>query len=785
MPAFRILKTARPKWRLPDHRHNYSVRDPEKNYDYDENGFDDDWQSEHSSRASSGSYGSEEAMLRPARSFARQPSRAYEDDKAPRRRFNLYFTFVLGSALIVTVLVLTAMGRSSTSAVAAGAIHSRPPVWEEFPMLERYFGGMQTLIARGENNPEYPGDPEQVLEAIRNATSSSEGANPIISTRDSEKAMPMHSHPVSIKDKDLTGIEECFLDEASTIRIPKLHAYSGVPLGFPDHVIGSYQELGLRNDVCFDRFGRLGPYGFGYSRKYGGTSAGMEGDTLEADRIWEHDGQVDFRKVRWSKLQQKCLEKNRHRFDNPPVVASRAEPVDTSLETNIVGEEGAPLLQRAAFLIRTWSDYSYDAEDIMFLRSLISELSLESGGQFEVHFMIHVREDNVQIWSDEETRDRILAESLPEEFHGMATLWSEQQMSLLYDEIEETSHQSLPVHGNFRSAFMPVQLFSHEHPEYDFVWNWEMDVRYTGHLHELLTEAGSWAKSQPRKGLWERNARFYVPAEHGSWEDFKQMVRVQTEHSPTSKPDLWAKFGIKGKNPALHDRPAQKPVWGPVGPDSIAHEYGDVMPPTSYHADHYTWGVNEDADFLTFSPIFNPESTGWDQGHDVTGYDKSSMPPRRASLGTTTRLSRRLLATMHRETALARHTMASEMWPASVALHHGLKAVQVPAPIYIDRQWPVDYLAAVFNGGRNGAAGGSRLSVFSDDREHNLRGTTWNHDESGFAGKMWKRWLGYRVDGQGGEEWELAHEGRMCLPPMLLHPVKQVDLVYDVDVGAK
>jgi hypothetical protein len=44
---------------------------------------------------------------------------------------------------------------------------------------------------------------------------------------------------------------------------------------------------------------------------------------------------------------------------------------------------------------------------------------------------------------------------------------------------------------------------------------------------------------------------------------------------------------------------------------------------------------------------------------------------------------------------------------------------------------------------------------------------------------LYRRWLGYKVDNDGGEEEELAGEGRLCLPPMLLHPVKGVQLVID------
>jgi hypothetical protein len=133
---------------------------------------------------------------------------------------------------------------------------------------------------------------------------------------------------------------------------------------------------------------------------------------------------------------------------------------------------------------------------------------------------------------------------------------------------------------------------------------------------------------------------------------------------------------------------------------------------------------------------------------------------------------------MHRETALHRHSMFSEMWPGSCALHHGLKAVYAPHPVYIDRRWPTSYLAAVFNNGLHGASGAARTSVFSDERQHNFLGTSWYY-HAGFPGNLWKRWLGYKVDGDGGEMEEVEGEGRMCLPGMLLHPVKHVDLIYE------
>ena len=251
------------------------------------------------------------------------------------------------------------------------------------------------------------------------------------------------------------------------------------------------------------------------------------------------------------------------------------------------------------------------------------------------------------------------------------------------------------------------------------------------------------------------------------------MVRVNTEQGTNSPNNVWS--GLK----AGVVRSGDKPVWGPERPrdDDVALDT-DPVPPTTYDKDKYTWGVGEEADLIVFNPLFDPDGTTWLLADDVSGYNKThGFPPRRTAIITASRLSRRLLMTMHRETALKRHTMFSEMWPASCALHHGLKAVYAPHAEYIDRRWPTDYLKDVFNAGRNGATGGARTSVFGD-REHNFRGTTWYYN-AGFPEVLWNRWLGYKFNNDGGEQFELANEGRMCLPPMLLHPIKRVDMVVE------
>ncbi|KAI9871027.1 MAG: hypothetical protein M1830_003521 [Pleopsidium flavum] len=717
-----------------------------------------------------------------------------------------YLCLALISTVVILILALIRMSWTSSRRLELGPLTGRPPApaqWESFPFLERYYGGIRTLVQREQNIPEYPRDNDEDETSTKESDIDSTQAKR--QTEQLQSNQPFDPYPNYQSDEYLSryaSVKECFLDAKGTIRIPPVHSYVGVPQGLPDAVMGSNEVMGIHDDVCFERYGKLGPYGYGYSIKRGGIGAGLSGDRDGADDVWKDFNEVDYTDIRWADVQERCIAGNAQRFVQKPEPKENqfqsmamAEPdpqsgvhhrdvssPDTTLRNTTTTTEvsSKELLPRSVVMIRTWWDFNYSEEDILYLRSLISELALLSGGEYTVHFLIHVKDDNAQIWADEDMHQSVLSNALPEEFRGMGTLWSERQMGLIYGGLAESFYRDLPVHGVYRSSFMPVQYFAHQHPEFDYLWNWEMDVRYTGQWYHFFDNVRKWSKEQPRKGLWERNGRFYIPSVHGSWDDFKQMVRVQTEMGTDNHNNIWSglKTGVS-KFPGDVQGKSDKPIWGPEKAEGDDLETkDDQIPPTTYEKDKYQWGVGEEADLITFNPLFDPDGTTWILAGDVTGYNTSNgLPPRRAAVITASRLSRRLLNVMHRETALKRHTMFSEMWPASVALQHGLKGVYAPHAEYIDRKWPTSYLAAVMNGGRNGATGGARTSVFGD-REHNFRGTTW-YFNAGFAPNLWRRWLGFRVDNGGGEEFELAGEGRMCLPPMLLHPIKGVDLIIE------
>ncbi|KAG7289635.1 hypothetical protein NEMBOFW57_006010 [Staphylotrichum longicolle] len=512
-------------------------------------------------------------------------------------------------------------------------------------------------------------------------------------------------------------VAPCYLDKENKIPIPDLYAYDGIIQGQSEPVMGSHSLLGLRGDICFDRFGRYGPYGLGYSFDGGGMGVGLDTERDGSEAVWEKSGKINYDAIDWGDAQNRCYESQKKRFidvDTRSHSSSAATPASTERPSRH-REHQKEKIPRTAVVIRAYAGFQWTHHAVLNFRAMISELSLRSGGEYAVHFLLHVRDDEEAIWADPITAQRVLDDYIPEEFHGITTLWSEDQMRLIYpgDFGNGFANPSgADIHGVYRSAHMALQHFALNHPEYEHFWNWELDVRWLGNYYELFDRLGKWAKQQSRVEAWERSARYYIPRYHGDWANFTALVHNETLASGTP------------------------PILGPVSfPGRL-----------SLHPD---CGVGEDADLITLNPLFDADGSNWVFQSDISGYDTAlPQPPRRAAIVTASRLSRRLLAAMHEETWRLRHTMFSEMFPASVALHHGLKALFAPHPVLLDREWDLDAVDAAFNGGRDHTAGG-KGSPFDLYNEHNHKGTSWYY-HSEFAGLLWRRWLGYAEhDGRG------------------------------------
>ncbi|KAI0842539.1 hypothetical protein F5Y06DRAFT_306082 [Hypoxylon sp. FL0890] len=625
------------------------------------------------------------------------------------------------------------------------------PHWLRYKHLDGYYNGLRALVPFSQYKPEYP---------KKSRTGSISETSP-----NAHSKLPRPSvyrpHPDYDSDeyqKTYVPVKRCYIDEDNTVPAPDLYAYNGVPQGQPKAAIGSYEALGLREDVCFDRFGRYGPYGLGYEAELGGTGEALDTEREGSEVVWEKTGKINYDGVDWAAAQERCYKANEGRF----FTGNETRDFEMS-------QAGRKRIDRIAIVIRIYVGFQWTSHAVLNFRAMINELSLRSGGEYDVHFLLHVRDNNAPIWADPATVQSILDTNIPPEFHGLCTLWSEAQMKLYYpgnfgETFENPSNGD--IHGVYRSAHMPLQHFAMMHPEYAHFWNWEMDMRWTGSYYELFDRLGKWGAKQSRQGMWERASKYYIPGLHGSWENFTELVEHETQES------------------------GRRPILGPVlFPGKVGLENSEVFLPASCASgsDMTQCGVGEDADLITLNPLFDADESGWVFAGDVTGYDKQyEKPPRRCAIVTASRLSRRLLRVMHEETWRLHHSMFSEMFPPSMALHHGLKAVYAPHPVYLDRNWPQQEIENAFNGGRDHTSGGHG-SPFDLTNEHNHKGTSWYYN-SEFAGLLWRRWLGYaQMDGRGEnggragegtkrggkkEEEDPRNSGRLCLRSMLVHPIK-------------
>ncbi|PHH59827.1 hypothetical protein CDD81_2463 [Ophiocordyceps australis] len=540
--------------------------------------------------------------------------------------------------------------------------------------------------------------------------------------------------------------------------VEDLLVFKGRPDKWPAPKFGSYKLLNMDPNLCWERDSRLGSYGLLEQKK----KVGGEYETVN----WDN--------VNWGDLQQRCLKLNSNRFDMRkgkknqhtnayPETARPAPPPEKqkhqhtqkpgqihkiearSTTTHGVSKSTAAVAKekRSALLLRSYTGMRYTENDKQVIRALISELNLKTGGEYEVFLLVHSKDRELRIFDDVETYQAVLRDNVPTEFHGITVLWNDEQVWNIYTELKDEEERS--VHT---AQWLSVQKFSQDHPQFDYIWNWEMDFRFTGHHYDLLENLAKFARKQPRKYLWERNERWYIPDYHG-------------DYDTTFRDDVARRHG-------------DDTVWGP--PDlPFIKPVGPKPPVKSYKEDNYEWGVGEEADFITVGPMFDPVDSQWIIGNHVWGFSdanhKSLDLPRRTTIVTHSRISKNLLDIMHVENMRGNH-VASEMTPQTIALLHGMKAVYAPHPVFMDRDWKGGFLNKWFNPGPKGETGG-RGSPMGWGRERRYQGTTWYYRAEP-PNRLYNNWMGWIDTGIGGSKWEEQY-GRPCLPSVMLHQVKNTE----------
>ncbi len=253
-------------------------------------------------------------------------------------------------------------------------------------------------------------------------------------------------------------------------------------------MVGSYEELGLDDSHCFDYSGRLNAYGRGDDKNDGA-------------------GAVDWENVDWGTLQDRCIDQNIERYDQTheetavssfklPEATTPHEKRDASDDDKSRSRSffSRKYSTRKAVLIRSWDSKDYNPEVTQHIRSMVTELSLHTGGEYAVYLIVEVKDSSRHIHNSSAAYQTALYNSVPKEFHNITLLFNQPMLDAWYPDI--------PAGGQIWHMNQPPQLFSFFNPQFTHVWDMELDIRYTSNWYSLLSRSTDWARSQPRKFQW-------------------------------------------------------------------------------------------------------------------------------------------------------------------------------------------------------------------------------------------------------------------------------------------
>ncbi|WFD31504.1 hypothetical protein MSPP1_002541 [Malassezia sp. CBS 17886] len=421
----------------------------------------------------------------------------------------------------------------------------------------------------------------------------------------------------------------------------------------------------------------------------------------------------------WRALMDGCYRQRlTEREGNASAGASHAAPRPSEGGSHVLVDEVSvqyyrtnPSHKRTALVMRSYQGYPWREDDILNLRALISELSLNNPNTpYDIRILVEVKDPNLSVFTSEWDRYRVLVTSVPREFWGLVEFWNEKELEVLYAGLPGKFINNMIAQTSYRACLMALQKFWLDHQEYDYVYNWEMDVRYTGNYLDFLEGIEQYARREPLIPGMDKYETWFV-------------------RNVTDSETNW--------------RGASTEVAG----------------------------IGEEADLITLGPIFDPRGSGWYWTHDVQNYPLGWDTDRRASIGTNMRMSRGLLEAMNVVNAEAKKSLHCEAWPTTLVLHSQMersehhsfypsagftyslplpfKGVFAPHPIYFRHEWDPSILHRLLN-----------RPDFYKKKNENLHRDSSFYYHAQHAKEIYMGW---------------KNQEDVCRAPSMLHPIKAVD----------
>ena len=210
----------------------------------------------------------------------------------------------------------------------------------------------------------------------------------------------------------------------------------------PVPMFGSYNATGLASDFCLDRHARYDPYGY--------DDGDLEG--AGGKRKSNRASKVQWDKVDWGYLQGDCLQRNQDRYEPLEFVnrtttlwMPRQEDIQDVETTLVLPDERQPesmsyrlwkssrkYKQRTAIVLRTGESNEWTIDTMQYIRSMIMELSLHSGAEYEVIILVEIQDANAHIFDNDASYQQTLKKTVPNEFKNNTLLFNRQLLDTWY-----------------------------------------------------------------------------------------------------------------------------------------------------------------------------------------------------------------------------------------------------------------------------------------------------------------------------------------------------------------
>lgn len=162
--------------------------------------------------------------------------------------------------------------------------------------------------------------------------------------------------------------------------------------------------------------------------------------------VWQPP-RVDWNKASWGTMQAQCSELNADRYGQgltdmqimhflpaSPRDSSRKLPRDQPISSSTDSQHKA----RSAAILRAWHDMEWTDDFKQHVRSLIMELSLHSGGEYQVYILCHAERQNIPLnQEDLDSTRQVKAKFVPPEFMVLTVLFNNQTLESWYPKVED------------------------------------------------------------------------------------------------------------------------------------------------------------------------------------------------------------------------------------------------------------------------------------------------------------------------------------------------------------